>query len=83
MMSSQNEATVNTGGQLTFIDQLCGSEPISIVAMQLASTGQGSQWVIIFIFRLKSNFKKTNKSQQHYSNYLVVNDLFTRKIETN
>ena len=50
--------------------------------MQLASTGQGSQWVIIFIFRLKSNFKKTNKSQQHYSNYQVVNDLFTRKIET-
>ena len=43
---------------------------------------EGSHCVIIASGWLKPNFKKANKRQQHYSKYLLVNELFTRKIET-
>ena len=46
---------------------------------RLASTEEGSHWVIIVSGCLKSNFKKANKRQQHYSKYLLVNELLTRK----
>ena len=48
----------------------------------MASTEKRNHCVIIASGWLKSNFKKPSKRQQHYSEYLLVNGLFTWKIET-
>ena len=62
-------------------------KPMSLqyrVSTGLASTKEGSHCVIIASSWLKSNFKKSQqkKRQQHRSKYLLINELFTRKIKT-